>query len=217
MSDSYFIGTVSRVHNLWRFGRPPADTTSSSSQTPLQNLDAVEKELKPDPRSWHTTRLASLEAAENNASPNKKEARKMGMMVSLDHTIYFHRPREVKADEWLCSEMESPWTGEGRGLVLQRIWNREGRLLATCVQEVCGCLSPLCCAKKHCSRSAKMFPQQHCSHLKIGPRQIRAGPETQRKQAVGIRGSGFPPSSSAFHIPVVGCSSSHSLFHITSC
>ena len=58
------------------------------------------------------------------------------MMVSLDHTIYFHRPREVKADEWMCTEMESPWSGEGRGMVLQRIWNEEGRLLATCVQEV---------------------------------------------------------------------------------
>ena len=58
------------------------------------------------------------------------------MMVSLDHTIYFHRPREVKADEWMCTEMESPWSGEGRGLVTQRIWNKEGRLVATCVQEV---------------------------------------------------------------------------------
>ena len=57
-------------------------------------------------------------------------------MVSLDHTIYFHRPRECKADEWMFAEMESPWAGDGRGLVTQRIWNREGKLLATCVQEV---------------------------------------------------------------------------------
>ena len=58
------------------------------------------------------------------------------MMVSLDHTIYFHRPREVRADDWLCSEMETPWAGAERGLVTQRIWNRHGRLVATCVQEV---------------------------------------------------------------------------------
>ena len=56
-------------------------------------------------------------------------------MVSLDHTIFFHRPRDVRADEWTFSEMESPWSGDGRGLVLQRIWDRRGRLLATCVQE----------------------------------------------------------------------------------
>ena len=60
----------------------------------------------------------------------------VGMMVSLDHTIYFHRPREIRADEWLCTEMESPWAGEGRGLVFQRIWNRQGKLVASCVQEV---------------------------------------------------------------------------------
>ena len=57
------------------------------------------------------------------------------MMVSLDHTIYFHRPRDIRADEWLFSESESPWAGDGRGLVLQRIWNREGQLVASCVQE----------------------------------------------------------------------------------
>lgn len=32
--------------------------------------------------------------------------------------------------------MESPWSGEGRGLVLQRIWSKSGVLLASCVQEV---------------------------------------------------------------------------------
>lgn len=58
------------------------------------------------------------------------------MMVSLDHTIYFHRPREIRADDWLLSENESPWSGDGRGLVFQRIWNREGVLVASCVQEV---------------------------------------------------------------------------------
>ena len=78
-----------------------------------------------------------MEAAENTkAHAGGKPQDKVGMMVSLDHTIYFHRPREVRADEWMCSEMESPWSGEGRGLVTQRIWSKEGRLLASCVQEV---------------------------------------------------------------------------------
>ena len=57
------------------------------------------------------------------------------MMVSLDHTIYFHRPREVKADDWLFAEMSSPWAGDGRGLVFQRIWNKNGVHVATCIQE----------------------------------------------------------------------------------
>jgi len=32
--------------------------------------------------------------------------------------------------------MESPWAGDGRGLVIQKLWTREGVLIATCVQEV---------------------------------------------------------------------------------
>lgn len=36
----------------------------------------------------------------------------------------------------MLSEMESPWAGDGRGLVTQRIFTKEGRLIATCVQEV---------------------------------------------------------------------------------
>ena len=123
MSDSWFIGTVARVHNLWRFGGPSSDIN-----------------LRPSPSSSakdHLSRSAAMEAQENSKALSSGEPQeKVGMMVSLDHTIYFHRPREIKADEWMCSEMESPWSGEGRGLVTQRIWAREGRLLASCVQEV---------------------------------------------------------------------------------
>lgn len=60
----------------------------------------------------------------------------LGMMVSLDHSIYFHAPRRVKVDEWMFSEMETPWAGDGRGLVTRRIFAADGTLLATCVQEV---------------------------------------------------------------------------------
>lgn len=116
MTDSWFIGTVSRVHNLWPFGKPPSSVPTKHDPT------AAEPQTQPSP-------IAPL-------GPTEKAHRQIGMMVSLDHTIYFHRPRDVVADEWMFSEMESPWAGEGRGLVLQRIWDREGRLLASCVQEV---------------------------------------------------------------------------------
>jgi acyl-CoA thioesterase 8 len=145
MSDSYFIGTVSRVHNLWRFGKPtppPSSTTipdykgppgaplfahrpEPSSARPLASPKSDISSLGPHP-------MAALEAEENAKHPT---APRIGMMVSLDHTIYFHRPRELKADEWLFAEMDSPWAGDGRGLVFQKIWNKEGELLATCVQE----------------------------------------------------------------------------------
>jgi acyl-coenzyme A thioesterase 1/2/4 len=77
-----------------------------------------------------------MEEKENALAAQKHGSmRRLGMMVSLDHSIYFHRPRDLRADEWLFAEMDSPWAGDGRGLVLQKIWNKDGQLVATCVQE----------------------------------------------------------------------------------
>lgn len=115
MSDSYFIGTVARVHNLWRF----SSAKDGGDKVKIKNH-----------------RMAKMEDEENSAAQTQNPRARVGMMVSLDHTIYFHRPREIKADDWLLSENQSPWSGDGRGLVFQRIWNREGVLVATCVQEV---------------------------------------------------------------------------------
>lgn len=94
MSDSYFIGTVARVHKLHR------DQTDGPRKQEVGN-----------------------------------DTPEIGMMVSLDHTIYFHSPKDFRADEWLFSECDSPWSGDGRGLVHQRIYRRDGLLVATCVQE----------------------------------------------------------------------------------
>ncbi|KAL2038917.1 hypothetical protein N7G274_008257 [Stereocaulon virgatum] len=112
MSDSWFIGTVSRVHGLSRAGHVLYN----------QNFPST----------------AEYSARQPEASKNTlktPDGAKIGMMVSLDHTIYFHRPREVKADQWMCTQMQTPWSGQGRGLVEQRIWNKEGRLVASCYQE----------------------------------------------------------------------------------
>lgn len=132
MSDNWFIGTVSRVHGLLRTSPNPASPPPTPSSSSLYTIKP------PDPRlEEKNSKASSTVGATNGAEtvPSKSKPT-VGMMVSLDHTIYFHRPREVIADDWLLAENESPWTGEGRGLVTQRIWGRGGRLLATCVQEV---------------------------------------------------------------------------------
>ena len=123
MSDSYFIGTVSRVHNLWRFAAPRNGKSKGFEDKSV---------LK------HLSDLAELEERENRDSARWKDGERpqIGMMVSVDHTIYFHNPRAFRADEWMFTEMESPWAGDGRGLVLQKIWSKEGKLIASCVQEV---------------------------------------------------------------------------------
>ncbi|CAG9975572.1 unnamed protein product [Clonostachys byssicola] len=60
----------------------------------------------------------------------------IGMMATLSHTIIVHEPFLIRADEWMLFEIETPWSGEGRGLVNGKIYARDGTLLATCFQEV---------------------------------------------------------------------------------
>ncbi|KAI8996851.1 HotDog domain-containing protein [Pilobolus umbonatus] len=57
----------------------------------------------------------------------------VGMMTSLDHTIWFHMP--TRADEWLLHDMHSPRTSDGRGVAFGRIYNLNGDLVATTAQE----------------------------------------------------------------------------------
>ncbi|GAB3200335.1 acyl-CoA thioesterase II [Geodermatophilus arenarius] len=53
--------------------------------------------------------------------------------ASLDHAVWFHGP--ARADTWLCFEQESAWSAGGRALCSGRVFDREGRLVLTVVQE----------------------------------------------------------------------------------
>ena len=131
MSDSYFIGTVARAHNLRRFAN------RRSIEKTVQGFRGSEAEK--DAMRLHLEKIAREEAEENEAAKKSgdyvEDEREIGMMVSLDHTIFFHNPRAFRADEWMLAEMESPWAGDGRGLCIQRIWAKDGTLIATCTQE----------------------------------------------------------------------------------
>jgi acyl-coenzyme A thioesterase 1/2/4 len=123
------------VHNIPRFSSPAAleqalNSLKNPSDLDDDSLASYFKELADN--EAHDLR-SKLEGALTKAQKKNME---VGMMVSLDHTIYFHNPRAFRADEWMFCEMESPWAGEGRGLVMQRIWSKDGVLIATCVQEV---------------------------------------------------------------------------------
>ena len=56
------------------------------------------------------------------------------MSVSLDHSVWFHRPVDV--NQWLLSELMPVATGRGRGLSIGTIRTRDGSLVATVAQEV---------------------------------------------------------------------------------
>ena len=122
MSDSYFLFTIGRIHDVWRLINLPPSQISSLPAATQKNFRKIFESEK------------GIGAPIDDVAYWEKRPH-LGMTVSLDHTIYFHEPRKVKADEWMFCEMESPWAGDGRGVVVQRIFARDGTLLATCVQE----------------------------------------------------------------------------------
>lgn len=54
-------------------------------------------------------------------------------VASLDSNIWFHRPAPA---DWLLYELESPAGTGGTGLTVARLLDREGRVIASCAQEV---------------------------------------------------------------------------------
>jgi acyl-CoA thioesterase-2 len=61
------------------------------------------------------------------------------MVASLDHAVWFHE--DARTDDWLLYAMDSPWSGNARGLNHGRIFTRDGRLVASVAQE--GMFRPL--------------------------------------------------------------------------
>jgi acyl-CoA thioesterase-2 len=54
-------------------------------------------------------------------------------LVSLNHSMWFHRA--FRADDWLLFAQRSPSATDGRGLARGEFWSRDGRLVASAVQE----------------------------------------------------------------------------------
>ncbi|KAF2265246.1 Thioesterase/thiol ester dehydrase-isomerase [Lojkania enalia] len=136
MSDSYFIGTIARVHKLWRYSAlRKGNSKSSIDEELLKKLLAMDDESLKRIKFMDESDIQRIRRLKNGEDLREHGKPEIGMMVSLDHTIYFHNPRRFRADEWMFTEMETPWSGDGRGLVFQRIFARDGTLIASCVQE----------------------------------------------------------------------------------
>lgn len=63
---------------------------------------------------------------------DKPESKEM-FFASLDHAMWFHRP--FKADEWMLYQLDSPSASNRRGFTRGNIFDEEGRLIASVVQE----------------------------------------------------------------------------------
>jgi acyl-CoA thioesterase-2 len=65
--------------------------------------------------------------------PSSAQSRFMGASASLDHAIWFHHlPR---FDDWIVYVSESPVAHNARALIFGEMWSRDGRRLASVVQE----------------------------------------------------------------------------------
>jgi len=124
----------------FRLGRPLGD----SSQPDLSSADTVNylwfKAVGrlPDEDSLHRSLLAYVSdyyllvtaIYPHAANPEHLSALKS---ASLDHAMWFHRPARV--DEWLLYYMDSPSASGARGFSRGSIFTRDGRLVASTVQE----------------------------------------------------------------------------------
>lgn len=54
-------------------------------------------------------------------------------IATVDHAMWFHRP--FRFDDWLLYCIDSPSASNGRGLVRGQIYNRQGELVASTMQE----------------------------------------------------------------------------------
>lgn len=114
-------------------------------------VDAVEGRLPHGRRAWYRPRVpvpddglfqlqclayvsdhGPTRAAREPHAALDDDARRQS--VSLDHSVWFHRPADVNG--WLLSELIPVATGRGRGLSLGTIRAADGALLATVAQEV---------------------------------------------------------------------------------
>ena len=54
--------------------------------------------------------------------------------ASIDHVIWFHT-NNIQVDQWLLYLMDTPWSGNGRGLNRGSIFTQSGQLIASVAQE----------------------------------------------------------------------------------
>jgi acyl-CoA thioesterase-2 len=65
----------------------------------------------------------------NGIAPNDPNV----FLASIDHAMWFHQP--VRMDRWLLHDQQSPSASGGRGLGRGRVFDLDGTLVATTVQE----------------------------------------------------------------------------------
>lgn len=69
-------------------------------------------------------------------SPHNSNGFQMSMAVTLNYSMWFHRPGSFRADQWHLFDVYSQFGGGGRLFSTCNIFSRCGDLLGTCTQEM---------------------------------------------------------------------------------
>jgi acyl-CoA thioesterase-2 len=133
-----------KVHRLLKLSAPfdlrpvelgtqhQVEDVASCRQFWLRTVDRL-----PDDRGLHQSILAYVSdygLLTTTLQPHRIHFTDMNLqMASIDHAMWFHRPFRV--DEWLLCEYEAISTSNARGLARGAIYQRDGRLVATTIQE----------------------------------------------------------------------------------
>ena len=141
LKEKFIEHLPEKFTKLWRPGpiefKPveiPNIFTPTKSE-PFKNIWLRAKgKLVDDPR-LHQTILAY--ASDYNLLSTAVEPHPITMdklqMASLDHAMWFHR--DFRVDEWLLYALDSPSASNARGFTRGSIFDRDGRLVASVVQE----------------------------------------------------------------------------------
>jgi acyl-CoA thioesterase-2 len=130
-----FLSGVPRPLDL-RFVEPPfwSPRRGPASDAPVHVWMRADGTLPDDPllQVCLLTYASDLTLLGSVLVPHTERMGDVGL-ASLDHAMWFHRP--FRADEWLLYECRSPSASGSRGLAEGRFSTRDGRLVATAVQE----------------------------------------------------------------------------------
>jgi acyl-CoA thioesterase II len=131
---SGWLASIPRPIDVRFVDEPVWTSDRGASDAPMRVWMRADGEL-PDDRLLHVclltyasdmTLLGSVIARHDLTTANVQ-------MASLDHAMWFHRP--FRADEWLLYTCYSHTASGSRGLATGRFTTRDGRLVATAVQE----------------------------------------------------------------------------------
>jgi acyl-CoA thioesterase II len=102
-----------------KFGPPPPNRPRypEFSDTPRQAMWMRCK--KPLPADWAAHAAVVAYASDMNLLGTAKHTisiMDVAVIASLDHSMWFHNPSQLRADQWLLYALESPRATDGRGL-----------------------------------------------------------------------------------------------------